>query len=51
MRMNQSEVRVKLLETKNTLAQLKHPYALEKFAREEKFFKKENEDVFVITYE
>ncbi|MGC6433487.1 MAG: hypothetical protein ACON4M_04770 [Crocinitomicaceae bacterium] len=37
--------------TKFTLDQLKYPSELERYAREEKYFKKENEDIFVVTYE
>jgi len=48
---DQSEINIKLKETKQTLRELKHGYALEKYAREEKLFKKDNEDIFVITYE
>ncbi len=51
LRADQSEVTIKLNETKQTLLELKHSYALEKYAREEKLFKKDDEDVFVITYE
>lgn len=48
---NKQEIAGKLRETKYTLQQLKHMHALEKYAREEKLFKRENEDIFVITYE
>jgi len=48
---NKQEVAVKLQETKYTLQQLKHMHALEKYAREEKLFKREDEDIFVITNE
>lgn len=51
LRTDQSEVTLKLNETKKTLRELKHGYALEKYAREEKLFKKDDEDVFIITYE
>lgn len=51
LRADQSEITIKLNETKKTLLELKHSYALEKYAREEKLFKKDDEDVFVITYE
>ncbi len=37
--------------TKFTLDQLKYSSELERYAREEKYFKKENEDIFVVTYE
>jgi hypothetical protein len=48
---NKQEVAAKLQETKYTLQQLKHMHALEKYAREEKLFKREDEDIFVITNE
>lgn len=51
LRTDQSEITIKLQETKRTLRELKHNYALEKYAREEKLFKKDDEDVFIITYE
>jgi len=51
LRTDQSEVTIKLQETKKTLRELKHGYALEKYAREEKLFKKDDEDVFIVTYE
>jgi hypothetical protein len=51
LRTDQSEINIKLQETKQTLRELKHSYALEKYAREEKLFKKDDEDVFIITYE
>lgn len=51
LRTDRSEINLKLKETKQTLRELKHGYALEKYAREEKLFKKDDEDVFIITYE
>jgi cell division protein DivIC len=45
------EVSIKLKDTKQTLRELRHVYALERYAREEKLFKKDDEDLFVITYE
>jgi cell division protein FtsB len=51
LRTDQSEINLKLDETKKTLRELKHGYALEKYAREEKLFKKDDEDVFIVTYE
>lgn len=42
---------LKLKETKATLKALKSGYALEKYAREEKLFKRDNEDIFIITNE
>ncbi len=47
---NQREINKKLQETKYILSQINDPSFLEKLAREDKFFKKDNEDVFVITY-
>ncbi len=44
-------VEKQLKETKNTLANLDTIYGIEKFAREKKYFKKDNEEIFVITYE
>lgn len=41
----------KFTETKSTLDQLHHTDALERFAREEKLFKRDNEDIFVIVTE
>lgn len=40
-----------LVETKSTLKKLESTSEIEKFAREKKLFKKDNEDVFVIFYE
>lgn len=40
-----------LHETKQTLAQLRYDSELERFAREKKYFKRDDEDVFVITTE
>ncbi len=37
--------------TKQTLIELDDAHYLEKFAREKKYFKKDNEDIFVITQE
>lgn len=44
-------VEQKLKETRYTLRQLNHTSELERFAREEKLFKKDDEDVFIISYE
>jgi len=41
----------KLDEANRTLEKLKHLSEVERFARENKFFKKDDEDVFVIFYE
>lgn len=40
----------KLKETKLILNELNNPFYIEKYARENKYFKKDNEDIFVITY-
>jgi len=42
---------VQLKDTKSTLNKLKYPSEVERYAREKKLFKKDNEDVFVISYE
>ena len=47
----QSEVSKELAETKEVLHRLEHLSGIEQYAREKKFFKKDNEDVFVISYE
>lgn len=41
----------KLSETRSSLEKLKYPSGLERYAREKKLFKKDDEDVFVISYE
>ncbi len=45
------EVTSKLVKTRTTLKQLRYYSEIERYAREEKFFKKDNEDIFVISYE
>ncbi|MEY3425583.1 MAG: hypothetical protein RL679_941 [Bacteroidota bacterium] len=45
------EVSVKLNQTQKTLKKLRYSSELESYAREEKMFKRENEDIFVISYE
>lgn len=50
LRSAQSEMNLKLKETKYTLSQIKDLSYLEKLAREDKLFKKDDEDIFVITY-
>lgn len=50
LRSAQSEMSLKLKETKYVLSQIKDLSYLEKLAREEKLFKKDDEDIFVITY-
>ena len=46
-----TETNKKLLRAKSTLSKLKTSAGIEAFAREEKFFKKNDEDIFVISYE
>ena len=43
-----AEVKEKYLKTKATLDQLDNMESLERYAREEKMFKKDDEDIFVI---
>lgn len=45
------ELSVKLNSTQTTLKELRYPSKLESYAREEKLFKRDNEDIFVISYE
>jgi len=45
------EVSRQLIETRSTLKKLKYPSEVERYAREKKLFKKDDEDVFVISYE
>lgn len=44
-------VKADLEETKAVLNELKYTSELERFAREKKLFKRDDEDVFVISYE
>lgn len=44
-------VKADLEETKAVLNELKYSSELERFAREKKLFKRDDEDVFVISYE
>lgn len=48
---SKAEVSEKLMRTQNTLKELRYPSQLESYAREEKLFKKDDEDIFVISYE
>jgi cell division protein DivIC len=48
---SKGQVELQLEETKVTLEELKNISGKERYARERKFFKKDNEDIFVITYE
>jgi cell division protein DivIC len=50
LRSAQSEMNLKLKDTKYILSQIKDLSYLEKLAREDKLFKKDDEDIFVITY-
>ena len=45
------EVSKKLERTRFTLKQMRYTSEIERYAREKKFFKRDNEDIFVITYE
>ncbi len=45
------ETEQKLEETKAALDQLHRESGVERYAREKKFFKRDNEDIFVISYE
>jgi cell division protein DivIC len=45
------EVKIKLDSTRSLYRELRTTRALESFAREKKFFKQKNEDIFVISYE
>ena len=42
--------KVKLIQAQSTLKKLQTTSGLEAYAREEKFFKKNDEDIFVISY-
>ena len=46
-----AEIQSELDKTLSTLEKLKYKSEVERFARENKYFKKDNEDVFVIFYE
>lgn len=48
---SKQDISEKYKNTKHTLDQLKYISELERYAREEKFFKKANEDIFVVSYE
>lgn len=45
------EVSVNLNQTKSTLKKLRYTSELESYAREQKLFKRDNEDIFIISYE
>ena len=46
--LKKEEIKSKLIETRNTLNQLNKISEIERYAREKKYFKKDNEDLFVI---
>lgn len=48
---SREEVKLKLSETEMSLKDLKTLSGKERYARENKFFKKDDEDIFVITFE
>ena len=50
MKEEKALVEAKLAKTKNTLEKLKYTSELEAYARENKLLKKDNEDIFIITY-
>lgn len=52
-KLNESKMALneELNDTKRTLTQLRFDSELERFAREKKYFKRDDEDVFVITVE
>lgn len=50
LRAEQSQIQADLQETKLTLKKLEERREVERFAREKKLFKKDDEDVFVIYY-
>jgi hypothetical protein len=48
---SKEKLAVDLRHSRALLKKLRNTYELENFAREKKFFKKENEEIFVITYQ
>ena len=50
MKEEKALVEAKLAKTKNTLEKLRYTSELEAYARENKLFKKDDEDIFIITY-
>ena len=48
---SKAEISKELKKIRFTLDQLKYTSELERYAREEKFFKKADEDIFVVSYE
>ncbi len=51
LRTESLETEKNLTQVQSTLKRLKYSSELETYARENKLFKKENEDIFVISYE
>lgn len=51
LNLTHSELQAKLNTTKASLSKINNKTELEHFAREKKLFKKENEEIFVISYE
>ena len=50
LEIQRNEMKNQLISTRSTLRKLNKINYLEAYARSEKFFKKENEEIFVITY-
>lgn len=50
-RYKEKNLQLQITETKNALKQLYNNTELEKFAREQYYFKKHNEDIFIIVEE
>jgi len=48
LELKKAEINSNVMETRKTLNQLKYLSEVERYAREKKYFKKDNEDVFVI---
>lgn len=48
LEIKKADVNSNLIETRKTLNQLKYLTEVERYARENKYFKKYNEDIFVI---
>jgi cell division protein DivIC len=48
LELKKATINSNVMETRKTLNQLKHLSEVERYAREKKYFKKDNEDVFVI---
>ena len=50
LKIRNEKIKNQLSQTKNTLKKIEDLDNLEAYARENKFFKKDDEDIFVITY-